>query len=285
MRRICFFHAGCPDGFGAVWSAWRAWGDDARYVPRGHDDPLDATRHDGDLVAFVDIAPPIPALIELADLAGKLVVLDHHVSARDRYLSHPEAENLVVAGGHTVLFDLDHSGAILAWNHFHPGEPPPDLLRYVEDQDLWSWKLPRSDEVNAAIGSYPREFRVWEMLAARPIEELADEGTAIVRSNRIEVESALQNAHTVTIGNDRAEAVNARFQRAPIGHELAKRAAFGRAWGVVYRIQDRRVDATIYSIGDLDISKIAERYAGGGHRNASGFSVSLERWLEDFVVK
>ncbi|MGI9591013.1 MAG: hypothetical protein ACR2P8_06565 [Myxococcota bacterium] len=285
MRRFCFFHAGCPDGFGAVWSVWRAWGDDGRYVARGHDDPLDGTRHEGDLVVFADIAPPNPALVDLAELAGKLVVLDHHVSARDRYRSHPEAENLVAAGDHTVHFDLDHSGAILAWNHFHPDEPPPDLLRYVEDQDLWSWKLPRSEEVNAAIGSYPHDFHVWEKLAARPIEQLADEGTPIVRANRMEVERALHNAHTVTIGKDRIEAVNARFQRAPIGHELAKRASYGKAWGIVYRVQGQRVDASIYSIGDLDVSKVAERFGGGGHRNASGFSIALDRWRDDFVLE
>ena len=285
MRRFCFFHAGCPDGFGAVWSVWRAWGDDGHYVARGHDDSLDVARHEGDLVVFTDIAPPSAALAELAELAGKLVVLDHHVSARDRYRSHPEAENLVAAGGHTVHFDLDHSGAILAWNHFHPDEPPPDLLRYVEDQDLWSWKLPRSEEVNAAIASYPHDFQVWEKLAARPIEQLADEGTPIVRANRMEVDRALHNAHTVCVGNDRIEAVNARFQRAPIGHELAKRAAYGKAYGIVYRVQGQRVDASIYSIGDLDVSKIAERYGGGGHRNASGFSIGLDRWRDEFVLE
>ncbi len=32
MRRVCFYHAGCPDGFGAAWSVRRAWGDGASYV-------------------------------------------------------------------------------------------------------------------------------------------------------------------------------------------------------------------------------------------------------------
>ena len=41
MERACIFHAGCPDGFGAAWAVWRAWGDGARYVPRGHDDPFE----------------------------------------------------------------------------------------------------------------------------------------------------------------------------------------------------------------------------------------------------
>ena len=38
MRKTCFYHAGCPDGFGAAYSVWRAWGDDGHYVGRSHDD-------------------------------------------------------------------------------------------------------------------------------------------------------------------------------------------------------------------------------------------------------
>ena len=77
--------------------------------------------------------------------------------------------------------------------------------------------------------------------------------------------------------------MNSRHLRAPIGHELAKRAACGPAWGVVYRVQANRVDASIYSIGDLDVACVAQRYGGGGHRNAAGFSVPLRVWVEDFL--
>ncbi len=283
MKRTCFFHAGCPDGFGAAWAVWRAWRDEGRYIPRGHEDGLDARRHEGELVVFVDIAPSNEALRDLAEHAAKVIVLDHHISARDRIAADPGIENVLAAGDHHIHFDLEHSGAVLAWNHFHPDEPAPSLLRYVEDQDLWNWKLPHSEQVNAVIGSHPREFEVWNQLAARPVEELAAEGAPIVRANRREVERALACAHPVTLGRRRAEAVNARTQRAAIGHELAKRAAFGAAWGVVYRITGERVDVSIYSVGDLDVSEVAGRYGGGGHRNASGFSVSLPDWLRDFA--
>ena len=62
------------------------------------------------------------------------------------------------------------------------------LLRYVEDQDLWNWKLPGSEEVNAAILSYPRRFDVWNELLERSVEDLAAEGAPIVRANQMEVE-------------------------------------------------------------------------------------------------
>lgn len=283
VRRVCFFHAGCPDGFGAAWSAWRAWGDDARYVPCGHDDEIDVSRLEGALVAFVDIAPPTESIPALAETAERVIVLDHHLSARARFASDPGVARAFAAGEHHVEFDLSHSGAMLAWRYFHPEAPPPTLLEYVEDQDLWSWKLPRSEEVNAALGSYPREFGVWNELAARPIEELVEEGEPIVRTQRREVERAVQQAHPIALGSERIEGVSASYQRAPIGHELAKRAAYGKAWGIVYRAQADRVDATLYSIGDLDVAAIAERYGGGGHRNAAGFSVPLRTWLDDFV--
>ncbi|MEE8475172.1 MAG: hypothetical protein V3T01_07475 [Myxococcota bacterium] len=284
VKRNCFYHAGCPDGFGAAWALWRAWGEDGRFIPHSHDDPLNPVDFEGDQVVFVDIAPPNQAIREFAEVATEFVLLDHHLTARDRYASDLGLENLMAGSAHTVRFDLDHSGAVLAWNHFHPGEPAPDLLAYVEDQDLWNWKLARSEEINAAIGSHPREFAVWDELASRPIESLAQEGEPIVRANRIEVKRALHAAHPVVLGTRRIEAVNSAHLRSALGHELAKRARFGQAWGLVYRIFGDRVNATLYSIGDVDVSELACQLGGGGHRNASGFTVSLRRWLDDFAV-
>jgi uncharacterized protein len=282
VDRICYFHAGCPDGFGAAWSVWRAWGADARYVPRSHDSDPPRRPHVGGTVVFVDIAPDNQYLRQLADEAAQVVVLDHHWSARERYESDPGVENLIADGGHRVVFDLGHSGAVLAWRYFHPDAPVPPLLAYVQDQDLWQWTLPRSEEVNAAIGAHEREFAVWDALAARTPDELAREGAPILRAQRIEVSRALTNAHPIMIGEQRVEAVNALQNRSQLGHELAKRAAFGAPIGLVYRVMGRTVDASIYSIGDVDVSAIAQRYGGGGHRNASGFSVPLRRWLGEF---
>lgn len=284
MKKLCFYHSGCPDGFGAAWSVRKAWGEDAWYVARGHEDRVRMGDCEDALVAFVDIAPGRDELRELADVASQVVVLDHHVTAQDRLASDASYVNELEEEGHLLHFDLGHSGSVLAWQYFHPENETPDLLRYVEDQDLWNWALPQSDAINAAISSYPREFEVWDRLASDPISKLADEGEPILRSNRMEVARRLDHARPVALGTQRIEAVNASTNRAQIGHELAKRAAFGQEWGLVYRVEGAELYATIYSIGDLDISKVAMTYGGGGHKNASGFHVSLESWLADFVL-
>lgn len=252
-------------------------------MPRGHEDELDPARWTGAHVVFADIAATNEQLYALGLEARRLVVLDHHVSSQRRFDADPKLGHELRSRGHRVYFDLAHSGAVLAWREFHPDVPPPDLLRYVEDQDLWRFALPRSDAVNAAIASYPRRFEVWEALAKREADELADEGEPLVRAQRTEIERTLRHAHPVRIGEHRLEAVNAVHLRSRIGHELAARAAFGIPCGAVYRVLGQRVEVSLYSIGELDVSGIAVALGGGGHRNAAGFSVSLEEWLARFA--
>jgi oligoribonuclease NrnB/cAMP/cGMP phosphodiesterase (DHH superfamily) len=239
--------------------------------------------HEGDLVVFADIALPNAALRDLGEVAKQVVVLDHHWSAQQQFESEPALGAFLAGRGHRVHFDLSHSGCVLAWRYFHPGANEPDLLRYVEDQDLWSWKLPASLAVNAAIGSYPRELEVWDELAQRPWQDLAREGEPILRAMRTDVERSLRFAHPLRIGKLQLEAVNSLHHRSHIGHALAERARYGAALGAVYRFTGSRVDVSLYSIGSLDVSKIAARYGGGGHRNAAGFSVPLADWVAHFV--
>jgi len=283
VKRACIYHAGCPDGFGAAWAVWRAWGDVGRFVARGHEDPFDVSAHQEGQVVFVDIAPKNDLLCELAEVAAQVVVLDHHLSARDHYEGDPSVANRLAEGNHFIHYDLEHSGAVLAWQHFHPDDETPELLCYVEDQDLWNWKLPHTQAVNAALGTYPHEFSVWDELSRRPVEELVREGEPLLRGQQREVERAVKTAHPIAIDTLRIEAVNSAQFRSHIGHELAKRAAFGHPIGLVYKMTGRRVDASIYSIDETDVSVIARRFGGGGHRNASGFSVTLEKWLADFI--
>ena len=205
------------------------------------------------------------------------------MTARDRYLSNSGVVNQVEEAGHEMLFDLQHSGAILAWNYFSEGAPAPDLLRYVEDQDLWNWQLPDSDAVNAAIAAYPQRFETWDELSRRPVSELAAEGASIVRANRMEVERVVRHAHPISIEGKPVEAVNATHNRSAVGHELAERKAYGVPWSCVYRVGQDRVHATLYSVGDVDVASVAVRLGGGGHPNAAGFSVSLDDWVRHFV--
>ena len=104
-----------------------------------------------------------------------------------------------------------------------------------------------------------------------------------MRAPRAEIQRAPQRAHPLQLEELRVEAVNSAQLRSHIGHELSKRSAFGTPIGAVYRVMGKRVDVSLYSVGEVDVAAIAERHGGGGHRNAAGFSVPLERWQRDFL--
>lgn len=115
MKKVCYFHAGCPDGFGAAWAVRGAWGDAGRYVPRGHDDHAALRECEDACVAFVDIAPGPEELMQIADCSAQLLVLDHHVTNRDRLRFDASLVESLESEGHLLHFDLSHSGAVLAW--------------------------------------------------------------------------------------------------------------------------------------------------------------------------
>jgi len=256
------------------------------YLPLGHSDTLRTELVEGALVVYVDIAPPNRMLRRMADAAAQIIVLDHHVSSKKRFESDLNLADEMRELGHEIHFDLEHSGSVLAWNYFHPRSPVPDLLRYIEDQDLWRWELPQSREINAAIGSYPQQLEVWDELLDSDVKNLIREGIPLLRANQVDVEKALKTAHPAYIGSERIEAVNCTSPiRSAIGHQLAERAVFGKPWGLVYRLAGKTILASIYSIGELDVSEVAAKLGGGGHANASGFHVSIERWLGEFLAQ
>ena len=116
------------------------------------------------------------------------------------------------------------------------------------------------------------------------MSELVQQGAPILRAQRVEIDRAARKAAPIVIGESRLEAVNSTTSRAQIGHILAERALFGEPWGCVYRLEGTTVSATLYSIGDFDVGRIATSLGGGGHKNAAGFTVSLEDWLKDFAL-
>ena len=192
------YHAGCLDGFGAAWAARRKLGEEnLEFLPASYGNPPPRFR-EGSRIFILDFSFPRDTML---DLIGRhqVTVLDHHETAEENIGDLPGC-----------LYDCTHSGAILAWQHLHPGDPPPEILRYVEDRDLWRFHLPHSREVDAALRSFPMDFRTWDSLDDLPgvIEELAVQGRPILRNNQRLSEMICAGAVTVDIAGHRTPTVN-----------------------------------------------------------------------------
>ena len=264
MSRVVIFHGHCDDGFGAAWAAWRALGDtDTRYVPAFYGNAPPEVGSE-DEVFVLDFSYPRDVLLALRARCASLRVLDHHRSAQED-----------LAGLEWATFDLDKSGAMLAWEHWHPGVEPPPMIQYIQDRDLWRFRLPLSREVSAWLRSYPMEFRQWIRLAddlKYEFLEAAQSGEAILRFQVAQVEVMCQQAIWLDLSGHRVPVVNATAFFSEVGErllELHPDATF--ACYYLDRADGRRQWA-LRSRPGFDVSAVAKEFGGGGHPQAAGFT-------------
>ena len=260
---ICIYHGSCADGFGAAWVVRKALGDIEFFPGKYQEPPPDVTGKD---VVMVDFSYKRPVLLEMAAKANSILILDHHKTAMEDLVDLPA--NVI------TKFDMGHSGAMMAWDHFFPGQEPPPLLLHIEDRDLWRFALPHTREIQAAVFSYPYDFKVWDQLMTRSLCTLWTEGSAIERKHFKDINELLGvTTREMLIGGYRVPIANLPHTLvSDAAHELAKGRPFA---GCYWDTPDGRVFGLRSTDEGVDVSAVAKQYGGGGHRNASGFRVSF----------
>ncbi len=253
---VVLYHADCLDGFGAAWALWKKY-PAARYLPVEHGRPPPEGL-DNDHVVMVDFSYPREVIERLAGSTAGFHILDHHVTAQAALAGLPYAH-----------FDMTKSGAVLAWEWAH-AEPVPWLLQYIQDKDLWEWRLPMSREINAALASYPFDFEVWDGLTQATLEV---EGRAILRQEDVLIAKVVRESVLVRFEGETVPAVYSPVLTSQIGERLGRGYPFCIIW---HQRDGRRYFSLRSKPGAADVSAIAARHGGGGHTNAAGFSVPLE---------
>lgn len=252
------YHAKCPDGFGAAWAAWKVLADRAKYIPVSYEQPVPELPEDA-RVLMVDFCYPRPMCMELANKVESVRVLDHHKTSADS-----------MAGVPWATFDMDHSGAYLSWVHFH-GLNVPEFVLYLEDRDLWKFKIPYSREVAAALGSYPMEFTLWEQLHTMGMDKMKLDGGTILRFQRQKVEEMVSRVRWMDFDGNRVPVANASTLFSEVGDRLCQMYPDAPFAAYYYFRSDGLIQWGLRSPGRFDVTSIAKKYGGGGHPGASGF--------------
>lgn len=270
---ICVYHGGCSDGFGAAFAVWCKYGDEeCYYLPAVYqqDPPGGFEQFRDKDVVFVDFCYPKDVMEKIADLASTLLIIDHHKTAAatiSDMASRPDVG---------CSFNLEKSGAVLAWEYFHPEEKVPRLLQHIQDRDLWRFALDHTREISAALYSYPFDFDLWNKLVHRCEKnsmELVDEGKPIIRAQMKHIADFLTyTSHLIVIGGYEVPAVTVPFMWASeAGNILCKGSPFSACY---YKNKDGWKFSLRSTDEGVDVSEVAQQYGGGGHRNAAGFTVA-----------
>lgn len=270
------YHGGCPDGFGAAYAAWKKFGDAAEYIPVKHGRPAPEGLA-GRKLYFVDFCYPKDIMRKIIAEAASVTVLDHHLGNRDVVESMPE-----------YVFDEKRSGATIVWSYFYPAAPVPMLLKYVEDGDLYLFKLPDSRAAIAYLYAQPFHFDVWDALSAKLENDteraaLIERGKVYAEHFSILVEQIANKATLVLFeGFECYLATAADMFASDVGNRLAR---LKPPIGIIVNFHGDILNVSLRSDASVDVSALARKYGGNGHPQASAFRLAWGDPLPWTVLK
>ncbi len=286
MNPLVMYHGNCTDGFGAAFAAWKALGNEAEYVTMDYGSGIPVPDVVGRDVYILDFSFDYPTTFGIFCHANTSVWLDHHRTAFEMWCDRPaspwagERKFYKNDGIYYVILNNNKSGALLAWEYFHPGTAIPFLIRRIDDRDRWQFMYDDSAALHAALQSLkPWSFAQWDSILNWPkgkLNAFLREGGAILRAQRACVGELVEQAQRCTIRAGVSSwlglAVNATQLHSEVGHVLAEH--FG-TYGLVWRMEGHKANCSLRSVGAYDVSVIAKAFGGGGHLNAAGFQVDL----------
>ena len=261
---VVIYHGPCNDGFTAAWAAWMKFGDQARYYQTNYGRPP-PTGLKGKDVFILDFSYPRDVIREIQKQAKSVLILDHHVTA-EQELKHLDC----------AVFDMKRSGCGLAWDYFH-GEPRPNIIVHAEDQDLWNFDYSYTRELMAVFETTEKTFENWNDLFLAMEDdiryrELVAKGKAMLEyRNYLVRERFSKKPSYIYLDYNIIPAANSSIWQSEIGAALAKnKDTFAAVWS---QMPDGRFKVSLRSDKrtGMDVSEVAKKYGGGGHKNAASF--------------
>jgi oligoribonuclease NrnB/cAMP/cGMP phosphodiesterase (DHH superfamily) len=276
---IVVYH-GDQDGFCGAWLLHHVF-PNAEYVKASYGDrnlfDFIVGISSNKIVFFVDFTfSLLRENYDIAKIAKHVVIMDHHKTAIEK-LNNLECNNV------TKILDNSRSGCKMVYDWLIENDPyvplpcnASSIVSTVCDYDLWTFKLAGTQNIFAAIASYPMTFDSWNRMCLMSNGALYAEGAIIERYRATLVDSIIKDNIVMLDLNDeiRIFAVNTQNEFAVAGSKLSKLNFNKHKIGATFYFNYDGMIVSLRSPDDgPDVSDIAKKFGGGGHAHAAGFQV------------
>ena len=279
----CFYHGSDYDGKCSA-AIVRRFNPECQLIPmtHGRDFPWDIVQKN-EVVYMVDFSlQPYDLMIKLANSCQKLIWLDHHISAIRAHDDLWRATGFHIAG----IRNTEQAACEITWTYFSE-EPIPKGIRLLGRYDVWDlgWDI--------AVMPYQYGLRAWnldaydsrwnmvfdndEIMYGEVVEAgnnilmyVTSDYSRTMRSMGFEVEWEGYRCLCVNRGYVSSHVFENFYD--PMRHDLMISFCMNN---------DQRWRITVYTDKEIDCSKIAGKYGGGGHAKASGFVSDTLPFLGD----
>lgn len=181
----------------------------------------------------------------------------------------------VLCYGVFVDFDMERSGAMMTWEFFNHTHEAPNLIRYIQDRDLWKFELEGSREFSAYLRTFEFDFNEWDMIEAKTYnpDSFIRHGEVCLRQDELSVAMITKRAVMSNYNGVKIAYCNTSSHWSEVGEALQKKfptADMALSFTILPEYKSFMV--SLRSTGDkFDVSKWAlDNFGGGGHKNAAG---------------
>jgi len=283
------YHDPCMDGIGSAFITYIYYNGNIQLIPTKIGDLVDEYKYKNKNVLMVDIVTPDYEIIK--ELSTNLIILDHHVTNKDK-----------LNGKDYAYFNMDKSGIGLVWEYFYQDKQLPLFLACLQDRDLWTWKIENSETFSTGLfnsmyldesdnkeqyiinifnrfNKLYEEHLTLELILFNEYLEIGKIFNKVKMSNIKLIVSSNKTLHFITINNKIYKVFIINYTGdagSDIGNYVVNNtdAEFAILWRYNHETKEYYY-STRSNNNKVDVSEICKYFNGGGHRNAAGFSSNI----------
>ena len=275
MKIFCYFHNDDLDGWSssAIVSV-KHKNDEIEFYGYNYENGIKLVKG-YDIVYMVDCSTTSENMKFLIENNKKFIWIDHHAKKIwDTYkLLGSDIEGIRDTGN-------NNSACVLTWKYLYPKKPVPTILKYIEDVDLWKWKMKQTDEITTSLDldcKKDREMlkkfldeKVWNSV----INIIIENGKKYVNMRTQQIKEIMENVIVVNWIGYRTAVINTPIHKSHTGDAILRKN-IEIDIVLIWSFGKNTVNCSLRS-RDINVSEIADKYGGGGHRLASGFRCNLK---------
>jgi oligoribonuclease NrnB/cAMP/cGMP phosphodiesterase (DHH superfamily) len=148
---------------------------------------------------------------------------------------------------------------------------------YIQDRDLWNWKLDNSKEISEYFKFMvkPNDLESFKkMILNFNIDNARNIGETLNQARDRAVQAKVKNYREINIAGTNLVCINLTENISEVGNELCKLT--GKPAMMYFIKEDLQVILSFRSLDELpDVSLLAKYFGGGGHRNACGATIDM----------
>lgn len=284
---IILYHKNCFDGICAVW-VYRRWleqnkislDDTFKFIGMNYSNATIPEECKNSRVLILDYCFSQETTNELCQKAKSVLIIDHHETSKNITLnSSPLPSSTSVSSNGSLIHDIQRSGCQLTFDTFFPGQKRPLIVDYIGNRDIWKWDLlPFEKEITSYIYNFPETLETIETLESQwDTQKYIDFGSILVKARDQDIQKISKNFNKAILSVD-DQKYNilvgdcSWMFRSDVGNYVCQKENCDFVLLYTYYFNTQTFSISLRGNDKVDLSEVAKKFGGGGHKNASAFS-------------